>query len=61
MIVHQRRPVRSLHELSVEAQSVRTAVEVHPAESGAARIALNRRLARPDVITRNFYRELTRR
>lgn len=28
---------------------------------GAARIALDRRLARPGIITRNFYRELTRR
>jgi hypothetical protein len=28
---------------------------------GAARVALERRLARPDVITRNFYRELARR
>jgi hypothetical protein len=28
---------------------------------GAARFALDRRLARPGVITRNFYRELARR
>jgi hypothetical protein len=28
---------------------------------GAARVALDRRLARPGTITRNFYRELTRR
>jgi hypothetical protein len=28
---------------------------------GAARVALNRRLARPGVITRNFYHELVRR
>jgi hypothetical protein len=28
---------------------------------GAARFALDNRLARPDVITRNFYQELARR
>jgi len=28
---------------------------------GAARVALNRRLARPGVITENFYKELVRR
>jgi hypothetical protein len=28
---------------------------------GAARLALDRRLARPEVITKNFYRDLARR
>ena len=28
---------------------------------GAARIGLDRRLASPGILTRNFYRELTRR